>query len=115
LTTAPRPANAVSPQKAAERLVEDWKFLPINFIAVGHGITERIADDLRGRGLIPGEEINDSFIVAESALAGCAILLSSDGHIRDIPADKLNLLLASAHVSMVVISTPREIAKKFGW
>jgi predicted nucleic acid-binding protein len=101
--------------KAAQRLIRDWKFTPINFIPVGHGITERIADSLRDRGLLPPEEVNDSFIVAESALASCAILLSSDGHIRSIPADKLNLLLAAAHVGTVVISTPREIAKKFGW
>jgi predicted nucleic acid-binding protein len=101
--------------KAARRLVKSWKFAPINFIPVGHGITERIANGLREHGLLPPEEVNDSFIVAESALASCAILLSSDGHIREIPADKLNLLLAAAHVATVVISTPREIAKKFGW
>ena len=101
--------------KAAQQLVKDWKFAPINFIPVGHGITERIADSIRERGLLPPEEVNDSFIVAESALAACAILLSSDGHIREIPADKLNLLLAAAHVATVVISSPREIAKKFGW
>ena len=65
--------------KAAQQLVKDWKFAPINFIPVGHGITERIADSIRERGLLPPEEVNDSFIVAESALAACAILLSSDG------------------------------------
>ena len=52
---------------AAQQLLGKWKFVPINFIPAGHGITERIADGLRTDGLLPEEEINDSFIVAESA------------------------------------------------
>lgn len=100
---------------AAQQLLGKWKFVPINFIPAGHGITEQIADGLRADGLLPEEEINDSFIVAESALAGCTLLLSSDRHIREISAHRLNPLLAAAHVSPLLLASPSDIARKFGW
>ena len=99
---------------AARKLVSEWQFVPLNIIPVGHGITDRIASVLRAEGLLPEEEVNDSYIVAESALAGCRILLSSDTHVADIPADKLALILAAADVETVLISRPRDIARKFG-
>jgi predicted nucleic acid-binding protein len=101
-------------RRAARRLVAEWKFVPLNFIPAGHGITERIADSLRARGLLPDEEVNDAFIVAESALAGCTLLLSSDRHILEIPAVRLNPLLADAHVTAPLIASPRDIVRKFG-
>ena len=99
---------------AAQRLVSEWKFVPLNLIPVGHGITERIADQLRDHELLPSEEVNDSYVVAESALAGCTILLSSDKHVAEIPTDRLTLILAAADVEPVLISRPRDIARKFG-
>lgn len=35
---------------------------------VGHGIVERIGQRLRNAGLLPGEEVNDSLLVAKTAL-----------------------------------------------
>lgn len=97
--------------KAARSLVREWKFVPLSFIPVEHGITESIATALRQQGLLPNEEVNDSLIVAESALAGCGLLLSSDRHIREIPADRLRTLLTGAHVAMLVIAAPRDVAR----
>lgn len=99
---------------AATKLVTEWQFVPLNLIPVGHGITDRIADELRTQRLLPDAEVNDSYIVAESALAGCKILLSSDGHVTEIPADKLTLILTAADVETLLISSPRSISKKFG-
>jgi predicted nucleic acid-binding protein len=99
---------------AAQKLVPEWQFVPLNLIPVGHGITDQIAGELRRKGLLPDEEVNDSLIVAESALAACKILLSSDTHVATIPADKLALILAEADVETVLISRPRDIARKFG-
>ena len=99
---------------AASKLVAEWGFVPLNLIPVGHGITERIAGDIRRHGFLPASEVNDSFIVAESALAGCKILLSSDQHITGIPADRLAVLLAAADVETVLIASPRDVARKFG-
>lgn len=81
---------------------------------MSHGITDRIAGELRSKDLLPDDEVNDSYIVAESALAGCKLLLSSDSHVVDIPGDKLALILASADVEPILISSPRAIARKFG-
>src|SRR5205814_311599 len=69
---------------ALARLRSDWNFEPVNLVPVGHGIVEHIADTLRERGLIPAAERNDSFVLAEAALLGCRVLLTSDEHLRAI-------------------------------
>ena len=52
-------------------------------------------------------------ILAESALLGCSILLTSDGHLRGIDFQRLKLLLQDSYVAAPIIATPREIVKKF--
>jgi predicted nucleic acid-binding protein len=93
--------------------LREWGFEPLNLVPVGHGIVEHIAVTLRNDGLIPTAEMNDSLIVAESALLGCGILLSTDGHMREIDFQRLKLLLQDSHVAAPIIATPREIVKKF--
>ncbi len=88
-------------------------FEPLNLVPVGHGIVERIADEIRRKDLLPTEERNDSLIVAESALLECRILLSGDAHLRDIDFQRLTLLLKDFDVAAPVIATPREIVRKF--
>ncbi len=61
-----------------------WRFEPVNFLPVEYGITERIALKLRHAGLLPETEINDSFILAEAALLGCGLLVSSDEHFTSL-------------------------------
>ena len=80
---------------------------------VGHGIVERIAEEIRIKDLLPTEEKNDSLIVAESALLGCRILLSGDAHLRGVDFQRLTLLLKDFDVAAPVIATPREIVRKF--
>ena len=98
--------------EALSRL-QEWGFEPLNLVPVGHGIVERIADTLRHEDLLPTEELNDSLLLAESALMGCGILLSTDGHLRGIDFQRLNLLLQDFHVAAPIIATPREIVRKF--
>ena len=62
-------------------LGQSWRIVPVNLIAVRHGIAERIAERIRERGLIPDEEVNDSLVLAESTLFGCSMLLTSDEHL----------------------------------
>jgi predicted nucleic acid-binding protein len=97
---------------ALSGLREEWGFEPLNLVPVGHGIVERIADTLRNEGLVP-MEMNDSLIVAETALLGCGILLSTDGHMRGIDFQRLKLLFQEFHVAAPIIATPREIVRKF--
>lgn len=71
--TAEERNRALAAISAAKR----WRVVPINLMPVGHGIVERIAERLRSGGLLPAEEINDSFLVAETALLDGRLLLSS--------------------------------------
>ncbi len=100
-------------QAVLSRLRGEWKFEPVNLVPVGHGIVERIAETLRERDLLPVAERNDSLILAEAALLGCGVLLTSDEHLRGIDFQSLSLLMQSFDVAAPVIATPREIVRKF--
>jgi hypothetical protein len=59
------------------------------------------------------EEVNDSLVLAESALLGCSMLLSSDEHLRGIDFERLTLELQAFDVAAPMVATPREIVRKF--
>ena len=99
--------------RQAIRLAQSWRIVPANLLAVRHGIAERIAERIRERGLIAEEEVNDSLVLAESALLGFSLLLSSDEHLRGIDFERLTLEMQAFDVSAPVIATPREIVRKF--
>jgi len=103
-------ANA---QTALRSLFSIWKLRPVNLIPAGHGIVAAIASKIRANRLLPDEEEHDAIILAESALLGCSILLTSDGHLRGIDFQRLKLLLQDSHVTAPIIATPREIVRKF--
>jgi predicted nucleic acid-binding protein len=97
----------------AIQLGHDWNIIPVNLIAVRHGIADRIAERIREKGLIPIEEVNDSLVLAESALLGCSMLLTSDEHLRGIDFERLTLELQGFDVTAPIPATPREIVRKF--
>ncbi len=99
---------------ALQKLVRVWKFRPFDFIPVGHGIIETVAAKLRSRHLIPEKEINDSFILAEAALAHCTILITSDEPIRGADPTLLNQALRARDVGVILVRTPLEIVRQFG-
>jgi hypothetical protein len=99
--------------RKAIQLAQSWRIVPVNLIAVRHGIAERIAGRIRELGLIPSDEVNDSLVLAESALLGCSLLLTSDEHLRGIDFVRLTLELQAFDVGAPVIATPREIVRKF--
>jgi predicted nucleic acid-binding protein len=103
-------ANA---QMALRSLSSKWKLQPVNLVPVGHGIVSAIGSKIRANGLLPDEEEHDAMILAESALLGCSILLTSDAHLRGVDFQRLELLLQDSHVTAPIIATPREIVKKF--
>jgi len=102
-------------ERAARALASllGWGMLPVNYLPVGHGIAEQIANKIRAQDLLPEEERNDSLIVAESALADCAMLLTSDKHMTEIDADQLRLLLKSHSVGTPIIVSPRKVMTDF--
>jgi predicted nucleic acid-binding protein len=98
---------------ALSKLLHPWRFRPVNCVPVGHGIIERIAQTLRDKNLIPASEFNDSFVVAEAALLGVSILLSSDSHLKDIPHAELRLVMDAADVRTPLIASPWKIVHQF--
>jgi hypothetical protein len=107
--TAEERSRALSGISAARR----WRIVPINLMPVGHGIVERIGERLRSAGLLPDEEINDSFLVAETALLEGRLLLSGDAHLRGMDHRRVGLVLQEFDLSAPVIATPGEVVKKF--
>ena len=99
--------------RKAIQVGQSWRIVPVNLIAVRHGIAERIAERIREQELIPEAEVNDSLVLAESALLGCSMLLTSDEHLRGIDFERLTPELQAFDVTVPVIATPREIVRKF--
>jgi hypothetical protein len=99
--------------KALSSILNPWGFVPVNCIPAGHGIVEQIGRKIRASGLIPPEEIHDSFIVAEAALCGATMLVSSDGHIKDIDQTLLRLELKANDVDCPVIASRWKIVNNF--
>jgi len=89
------------------------RIVPASLIAVSHGIAGRIALRLRQAGLLPEAEVHDSLILAESALLGCSMLLTSDEHLRAIDFERLAFELQSFDAIVPVVATPPEIVRKF--
>jgi rRNA-processing protein FCF1 len=99
--------------KALKNIRGTWKFIPVNCIPVGHGIVEETARKIRGAGLIPEEEVHDSFIVAEAGLREISLLLSSDAHIKDINYKDLKFLMDSCDLSCPLLVSPRKVVALF--
>ncbi len=100
---------ALSGMAAARRL----HIVPVNLMPVGHGIVELIGEKLRSEELLPIAEVNDSQLVAESALLGARLLLSSDEHLRGMDFARLTIELQSFDLGAPVIASPREVVRKF--
>lgn len=106
-------------QEAAEIALScmvGWGYKPINVIPVGKGIAERVSFKLRSGGLLPDEEENDGLIIAEAALLGCGLLLSSDRHLVEAGAHpSFHTILKERHVDgeKLIIGSPRVIVSRF--
>jgi predicted nucleic acid-binding protein len=94
--------------------LSQWGIQPLNLLPIGHGIVERIGDDIRQQGLIPEEERHDSFIVAEAALCEADILVSADAHLHGIDHQRLHVLLSGFDVKPIIITWPRRVARLLG-
>jgi predicted nucleic acid-binding protein len=98
---------------AMQRMITTWKFQPVDLVPVGHGIVAIVADKIRERGYLPHEECNDAYILAEAALIGCALLVTSDAHMLNAPVGPLKLLFEAQDVTSPLIVSPRKLAKEF--
>ncbi len=100
-------------RRAMQFLREDQPFRPLLELPFPADMVEKIAWEIRNAQLLPNEEVHDSRILAEAVLLDCGILLTSDAHLRSIDHQAMTLVLNSLDLSVPVIATPREIARKF--
>lgn len=100
---------------ALRSLIKPWGFCPVNCIPVGHGIVEETARKLRAKRLVPEEEIHDSFVLAESALADASMLISNDHHLKDIKHEDLQPVLTECDLSVPLIVSPWKIRAFSSW
>ena len=99
--------------QGAFELAHRWNVHLHRMIDAQHRMARRIGQHLRRGGLLPEEEVNDGRIIAESALLGCALVLTSDEHLRGMDFERLTYELRGFGLAPPVIATPREIVRKF--
>ncbi len=102
-----------SARRAVQLLRNETRFRSILGLPFAPEKAEELAAEFRRRRLLPGEEIHDSMILAETALLNCDILLTSDEHLRAIDHQQLTWILNQRDLTAPVIATPREIVRKF--
>ena len=107
------------PRQAAETALmqmREWGYEPLDLPAYQKGIAERISFKLRSLGPLPDEEENDGLIVAEAALLGCQLLLSSDHHMIEAQQHpRFRGILEDSEVDGdgIVVGSPRTIVRRF--
>lgn len=90
-----------------------WKLHPSTLNAAQHAIATNAARKLMEHHLLPAAELNDARILAEAAVLGCLLLVSQDSHLLEIDAFRLNLVMHELDLSVPVISTPRDLIRRF--
>lgn len=98
---------------ALRSLLDPWGFSPMNCIPVGHGIVEETARKILAAGLLPEEERNDAFVVAEAGLLDASLLITSDRHLRGVEHERLKVLLDRCDISTPLIVSPWRIVNGF--
>lgn len=90
-----------------------WQMHPFAPNAVQEVFIRNAARELRLSGLIPYEEVNDAFIVAEAATLDCILLVSNDSHLREIDHEKLIRIFKPLDLRPPTIRSMREIVRRF--
>ncbi|MBI3417027.1 MAG: hypothetical protein HY043_17180 [Verrucomicrobia bacterium] len=98
---------------SAFALARRWNIHLARLLDGQHQTARAMGRRLRAVGLLPEAEVNDGLIVAETALLGSALLLTSDEHLRGMDFERLTFELRAFRCAAPVIATPREIARKF--
>ncbi len=90
-----------------------WGCELVNVLTIDDRTITEAAAALRERELLPTIEVNDSFIVVESAAMRASLLLTTDEHVRGIDFQQLRFVLEKFGLVPPAIATPREIVQNF--
>ena len=94
--------------------MDAWGVFPVELPDMQNFIARSVANKLLGQGILPWKERNDALILAEAAVLGCQLLISSDSHLRDADRVQLARALRECGVPAVVVHSPDEIMHIFG-
>lgn len=86
-----------------------WQIIPFNLKPVGHALTERFAQTLIARKLLPDDECNDGMILAETALVEIKGLVTSDQHLLGIDETSLGVAFDDCGLSRVAVVHPARL------
>jgi len=93
--------------------MRSWRLSPYDLKSVGHGITEQFSRKLMRLGFLPEGEFNEGLILAETALAGIPVLVTSDSDLLDIDENSLRVRFGEADLPQVQIVHPKLLLKAF--
>jgi predicted nucleic acid-binding protein len=99
--------------RRAFELARSLNIRPVDLPEFQHDAARRIGRRIRDLELLPEAEVNDALILAEAALLNCAILLTSDAHLRGLDFTRLAFELQACDAVAPIIATPREVVHKF--
>ena len=91
-----------------------WGVSPVELADPQDSIAHSIANKLLIQGVVPWEERNDARILAEAAVLGCQMLITSDSDLCGADRAQVAHVLRERGMPAVVIRTPREIVREFG-
>ena len=91
-----------------------WGVLPVELNDTQDNMAYSIAAKLLAQGIIPPKERNDALILAEAAVLGCPLLITSDEHLRGADHARLKRVFEACGVPAVVVRKPAEIVRDFG-
>lgn len=92
----------------------NWGYEPLSLIPVGFGVVEEIGWKMRNLGIIDENEKHDSELIAEAALIGCDLLLTSDSHLLEAQRNGgLHKFLQECSVEgdHLIIGSPKAIVR----
>lgn len=89
--------------------IRRWCISPWTLIPVGNAITEQFHHAIVKEGILPEQEKNDAFIIAETALAAVPFLVTSDQILCNVDGPRLCKTLSSSDLPMVTICHPKRI------
>jgi hypothetical protein len=91
--------------------VGNWDIQPFPLTGVQLDLARHFATVLIERNLLPDSEINDAFILAESAVGAIPLVVSSDHHLLAIDHDKLRDACAETDLHPTLPVSPRRLLR----
>jgi hypothetical protein len=107
------PAIAQLAIKAISKSRSDFGFFALDTNSVQEALITNAARTLRDAGLLPPEERNDAFIIAESSVMKCVLLVSRDSHILGIDRERMTYHFRVLDLPVPLITSPEDLLRKF--